>query len=291
MHMNLKASVLSIGFCLLGSMLFSQDLSVRFKAGLGFSQILGDAETVNDEEVEEVRFTNGFHLGIGLGVPFTDHFGARAMVLYMQRGMEYSYEGPSYFVFDGANGNLLPSIGGNRKTTLEVTNSYISIPLTAYARFNRIEFEAGVYAGLLVTSRADGELTFSNPSANLEPVTLTLDYDYNADGFERPTDVEVFNRFVNGVQGSVPQTINAYYESVNNEEKRYNLFDFGLTADVAFYLNQGLYIGVGIDYGLLDVTNDEQDLNVSSLDPDRNFVSREDVDQNLTLKASIGFNF
>lgn len=289
--MNQKIIILSLFICLFSVQLVAQDLSIRFKAGLSYSLLLGDKEQVNGMDVEDVSLTNGFHVGLGLGYPLSDRFGLRAMLLYSQRGLEYKYDGSSYFVFDQINGDVLLSLGGNRKTTLEVTNSYLEIPITAYARLGRVELEGGFYAAVLVSSRGSGELTYSNTSANLDPVSIALDYNYYSDSYNRPTDVDVFNRTVNGIQGTVPQTIGAYYESIDNDERRFNLFDFGLTASVAFYLNQGLYLGVGVDYGLLDATNNNQDISAVSLDPDRNFILREDTDQNVTLKASVGFNF
>lgn len=289
--MNWKITLLSLCIYLFCHSLMGQDLSIRFKAGLGFSQFLGDSEMVNGEEVESFGFTNGFHLGLGLGIPFSDRFGARAMILYSQRGIAYEYEGPSYFIFDGPNNGLLPSLGGTRNMSLEVTNSYIEIPLTAYAKLGRVEFEGGAYAAFLVSSRGDGELIFSNPSANVEPITISLDHDYYGDSFDRASNAETISRVINGVPGTVPQTIGAYYESIDNDERLYNLFDFGLTANVAFYLNAGLYISAGLDYGLVDVTNNEQDLSISELDENRAFITREDVDHNLTVKASIGFSF
>ncbi|MCB0615727.1 MAG: PorT family protein, partial [Phaeodactylibacter sp.] len=60
---------------------------------------------------------------------------------------------------------------------------------------------------------------------------------------------------------------------------------------LAFYLNQGLYVGLRVNYGLSDLTRTERDVSRKELDDSNNFIFREDKDRNLTLQASVGFSF
>ena len=55
--MNWKITLLCFGIFFSSNALLGQDLSVRFKAGLGFSQIIGDKET--EENTVSVRLRNG----------------------------------------------------------------------------------------------------------------------------------------------------------------------------------------------------------------------------------------
>ncbi|MEN0006283.1 MAG: outer membrane beta-barrel protein, partial [Bacteroidota bacterium] len=142
-----------------------EEIAVRFKTGLNFAQILGPSESVNGEEAEEYSFRTGFHVSGGIDYAWSEKWGARAMIGYSQKGSAFDFDGPSYLQFINPATNLpLFSVGGNRRMTLNITNSFIELPLSAYGRFGRVEVELGATIGYLITSRADGELTYSNVS-------------------------------------------------------------------------------------------------------------------------------
>ena len=63
-----------------------------------------------------------------------------------------------------------------------------------------------------------------------------------------------------------PTEVGAYY-NYNSDEKLFRRLDFGLVGGLAYYLNNGLYVGARYQFGLTDVTNDGNDLRVTA-DPD-----------------------
>ena len=51
---------------------------------------------------------------------------------------------------------------GTRNSELDVANSYIDLPVTAYYRLGNFEIEGGVSAGFLVGSRVRGGVTYTD---------------------------------------------------------------------------------------------------------------------------------
>lgn len=271
-----------------------EDISIRFKTGLNFSKLLGPSESINGQEVEDYSFRTGFHIAGGIDYSLSDRWGLRAMLSFMQKGTKYDFEGSSFLIFYSASSNLpVLSQGGNRKVLLSVNNSYLGIPISGYGRFGRVEIEAGATIGYLITSKAQGELIYSNPSANLDPVTVSLDYDYLNDSFSLPENPDpVTTRRINGQNAVVPTRIGAYYEALRNNEKKYNPIDLSLHAHFSFFLNRGLFIGLGVEYSLLDATNSKQDFSQVNIGADQQLQPiTNDADHYLVLQSSIGFNF
>jgi opacity protein-like surface antigen len=263
----------------------AQDLSYGFRAGLSFANLDGPKET--DETFD---LNTGFHIGFGFGVSFTDIWGARAELVYSQKGAKYEYDGASYLMLVSKTNREL-TYTGNRKTSLTINNSYIDIPVTVFARpVEWLEISAGAYAGFLAASGATGDLKFDSP--NLDPIALELDYNYYADE-AREGDTEspiAINAKNSSEEFLLANPAGAYYFL---SEKKANLFktiDFGLLGGLNFYLNRGLYLGGRVQYGLADVTNTDADFSAAQLDNGK-LVAREDKDSYLIYQASIGFNF
>ena len=84
--------------------------------------------------------------------------------------------------------------------------------------------------------------------------------------------------------------MSAYYDLDSKEGRPYKVFDAGLSAGAAYFLNGGLYFSALVNYGLLDVTNTELDFSYSEID-DLNFKTRDDRDNNLSFQFSLGFSF
>lgn len=277
----------------LGSNLIAQEISGGFRAGLNLSIIDGEAETNNNgDELEEFKYTQGFHIGGAVNFKFSDLWGLRAEVLYNQKGLEYRYEGPSYWIFPTVNDGEMISTG-TRQTELQITNGYIDIPLMAYIRFSRVELEGGVQVAFLVASRGFGEITYNGFTPNgipIGPFTADLDYNYFSDQTGRNDLPDVETRLVGGTIIEVPTTVGAFYER-EREDQLFNIVDVGLNAGLRFYINKGLFLGFRFNYGLLDVTNDEQDISAQILDAQGMPILRDDFDRNITLSASIGFSF
>lgn len=279
--------------------LFAQELSYGFKVGLNFSTIDGPKEmNIDGMEIEDFRNTTGFHVGAEVYIRLTDLFGFRSGLMFYQRGGEYRYDGPGYQFFVTDNGERLLA-NGTRNMILSVTNSYLDIPITAYYKFGeRFEIFGGAHASFLVGSQGSGDVTFSGVSAgNGTPVdfnSILLEYNFFRD--DVPNADELINALgstpleVDGKRISLPEQFGAYYEYEEKDGSFYNIFDVGLHGGVAFYLNKGLYISGAVNYGLLDATNETYDYTRTNTD-NGEFISRDDIDHNFTIQASLGFSF
>lgn len=279
-------TALLIGLGTLGA----QEYSFGFKAGLNFSTLEGQLESAeNGSELEELNLTRGFHFGPIFNLKLTDVFGLRAELLYSQKGVDYKYNGQSFWIFYPENENPFYHNGGNRNMRLFVNNSYLDLPLMAVVRLGRIEASAGVNVGLLLSSRATGEITYT--SANVEPFTIALEYNFAKD---EPTIDPGEDPFVKSIAGQgmfIPQQVGAYYGPFGRDNKLYNALDLGVNAGLSFYLSQGLFVGFRMNYGLLDTTKEEQDISAAQLGDNNTFLKRNDVDKNISLQASVGFSF
>jgi hypothetical protein len=269
----------------------AQEFSAGFRAGLNFSTFDAPSETDADGgNLEEYKLGSGFHVGGMANLKFTDEFGLRGELLYSQKGVAYNYTGLSFWVLPTVDGGQLIATG-DRATVLSITNSYIDIPIMAVGRFGRIEVSGGFSTGFLVSSRGSGELKFSGNTSDgstVAPFTVALDFNY-LQGREDVGEVEL--RDIAGKTVEIPKTLGAYYEELENSERLFNTLDVGLIGGVAFFVNEGLFMGLRVNYGLSDITKTDRDFSRQSLDEDNNYIPQEDTDRNLVLQASVGFSF
>lgn len=270
--------------------LVAQDFSFGFKAGLNFSKIDGPSEMDgNGSELEQVDFTRGFQFGPIFNLKFNDFFGVRAELLYSQKGMDYSYNGQSFWIFYPEVGDPLYHSGGNRNMRLFLSNSYFDLPLTGVVRWNRLEFSAGVNVGVLLSSKATGEVTYTGP--NIDPFTIALEFNYGKDEATADPGLNPMVKNVTGQTMLIPNQAGAHYAVFGTDDSLYRALDFGLNAGLSFYLSKGLFLGVRANFGLMDVSREEQDLNSTFLSDDNGFLTKDDIDKNLSLQASVGFSF
>lgn len=269
------------------------NFSGGFRAGLTFGTLSGPVESTDaGMALENMSFSSGFHVGATFNYKLTDIFGVRGELLYAQKGTNYDYDGESFWVFEPLIGSPVYS-SGTRRVSLDVTNSYLETPLSVYARFGKIEISGGVNPGILIGSRGFGELTYSGRTVlgtTIAPFTMNLEHQYRQDVFRGAVGTEVENRIIEGRPIEIPQTAGAYYEGLNNDEKLYRSFDVGLIGGLSFFLNESLFLGGRVHYGLSDVTNTQQDYARRTLDNNRNLILREDNDRNLVLYLSLGFS-
>lgn len=272
----------------------AQEFSGGFRAGLNFTTIDGPLDMSADgTELEAFEYSNGFHVGAMGTLRFTDIFGLRAELLYSQKGGVYNYNGDSYWIFTPTDGSGAFVANGTRETTLEVTNSYIDIPVMGVARFNKFEISAGMSIGFLVASRAAGETRFTGTSSQgdvITPFLLALDYNYFDEPFQQGENTAVFRRDIDNRPVEIPQTLEAYYQEAESDENLYKTLDLGLVGGVSYYLNRGLFVGVRLNYGLSDITNSSRDISRQTVDTASEFITRDDDDRNLNLQISVGFS-
>ncbi|MCB0662295.1 MAG: PorT family protein [Saprospiraceae bacterium] len=263
----------------------AQDLSYGFRAGI--NRYIQDGPL---EEGETVDYNSGFHIGFGFGMWFTDIWGVRAELMYNQKGVKYAYNGPSYVFLQDQNENPL-TFTGTRDMTLNVSSSYIDVPIMVFARATSwLELSAGVAPGFLIYSSGTGEMTFN--SSRLDSYTQELDYSYYGDklgeaDFSDPIQVENKNT---GNFVDVPSSAGAYYYQKEKDGSYYKVFDLGAVAGLSFYLNRGLYLGARYHFGLIDITNNKNDYSVVTLE-NGSQVLRDDKDTNKGWQISVGFNF
>lgn len=282
--------LLALPFCLT-----AQEISGGFKTGLNFSKFDGPVlETADGEALESFGYTTGFHVGAIVNFKLTDIFGFRSELLYSQKGTNYTYSGDSYLRLYNQLGDRNIVLSTERNTTISVTNSHIDIPILAYVRVGRFEFAGGANAAVLLGSVATGEVAFREVNTavgqQLDDIVITYDANYFQDGyqidnFSDPQTITIVN-----TPYIIPTIIGGYYDASDSEENLYHRFDVGLNAQVAFYLNQGLFLSTRLNYGLMDVTNEEQDIDFRRLDNGQ-VITRDDFDRNFSLQASLGFSF
>lgn len=284
--------------CLLATLgsfsLTAQEFSGGFRAGINFATISGPSEVSSSgSDLEEYKFSNAFHVGATANVFFNDYFGLRAELLYSQKGTDYNYNGESFWTFFTEDGQRIYATG-DRNTVLSITNSYIDIPFMAVGRYGRLELSAGLSLSFLVASRGSGELTFTGQTeagSTVDPFTVGLDFNYFDDSFQRTDIGETEPREVDGQTVLIPKTLGTNFQELEGEQDLFRTVDLGLIGGLAFYLNQGLYVGLRVNYGLSDISKTERDPSRRQLDEDKNLIFREDDDRNLVLQASVGFSF
>ncbi len=271
----------------------AQGLTYGFKAGLNFSNFSGELEQDDWGDIvdEEFRRITSFHVGVGFSYAFTDYFGARAELMYSQKGARYAYEGQSFQFFEFTNGSTELS-NGTRSTTNNIITSYIDLPLMVYIRpFSWLEFSAGPSIGLLAGATGLGQTSFSGRVGLIDVTdySLTIDYNYFKDeaGEADLTSTSLFK--IGNREAEIPNSIGAYYEFTEKDGNFFNILDLGINAGLAFYLSETFYVGGRFNYGLSDVTNNYYDFSqVQRGENDR--IPRSDFDRNVSIQASVGFN-
>ncbi|MDB4539096.1 MAG: outer membrane beta-barrel protein [Saprospiraceae bacterium] len=269
----------------------AQELSYGFRVGLNVSSLTG-----GETEIGESYSSNtGFHVGGGVRFEITDLFGIRGEVVFTQKGTKQTFEGNGPFIFRGANDKILTT--GNKSVSLNIANAYLEIPIMVYGKIGKkVEVFGGGYAGFLVGSTASGELIYTDGRVEgnnniIDPLNLTLDYNYNKQNAgELINDVENISLQVGAETVEIPNTLSAYYGLDSKTGKPYKVFDAGVSAGAAFFLNGGLYFSAIANYGLIDVTNSDLDFSNTDI-TGFDFNTRDDKDKNLSFQFSLGFSF
>lgn len=279
--------------CLVFTVAADAQLSYGFRAGLSYSKLLGDAE-VNQAgmELDEYRFASGFHIGFSINYAFTDLVGVRSELIFTQRGTEYTFDGDSYYFLARRTPNE-KVILGRRIMDYNISMATFEVPLIAYYKIGSVEISGGVNAAVILSSTGGGTLDFEGISPNnnpIDPFRVLLQYNYNKDAAQAASAQTQVVR-VDNVNFQTPTTIGAYYEFDEKDGNQFMAFDLGITGGLAFYLNEGLYLGGRVTYGLLDADDNQYDISLHQLGPNNAYISRSDKNQHLTIQASIGFLF
>ncbi|MEM6319760.1 MAG: outer membrane beta-barrel protein [Bacteroidota bacterium] len=270
------------------------NLTYGFKAGLSLSKLDGPSEINGGQDLEMNSNANGFLVGALFRYWFTDLVGIKWELLYAQKGTDYVFDGPGYQILPTDVGSRI-ILTGNQNINLNISNSYIDVPILLYGKFGRFEIEGGVNVGLLIASTASGVLNFNGQSQAGSPVDefiATLDYKYRRDD-PGEVDFELGTTTINvdGTPTNIPRILQAYYQFPEDRGNYFNVLDIGLNVGAYYYWNQGLFLGGRLNYGLTDVTKDDYDVSRVELDASQDFITRSDKDRNISLQFSIGFSF
>ena len=277
----------------------AQEFHIGIRGGVNLSTVKGPSES---GVIEKYSYANGFHFGVEGLYSLNDYFSIGTEILYSQLGANYTYEGPSYYIFFTDGNYLLKS--DNVKYNLNISNSYINIPVNIFFRpIKSLELKLGGYMGFLINPTATGKLSFGNK------FNQQLKYNYYSD--KKPSYYDYAGRLLhiktydeedNEIIRTTRKTANAYYQFRPEDYENdafYNVLDYGLNMGANYYINSGLYLGLSLQYGLADITNDKLDRSLKTLEDDGDlyfnnddhYIFRKDKDTNYNLQLSIGFRF
>ncbi len=266
-----------------------------FELGWSNSKIVGDLE-VDDmgKEAETQSFNPGFHLSFYARRHFTDNSGLQFGLAYAQRGGINEFDGHSYYTF-GQSTTSPVTRRVFRRETQDILNGYLDIPVIVFHKFgNRLEVGAGVYGGILIASKSDGDMRISDAQTNIrfDPFFVTTEKKYLRDNFGDAVEGGMQDITFSGQTIQEPRIIGAYYEFLEDPgESLYNRMDYGVIGQVGFYFNESLNLKVRLSYGLADVTKQEADLAKGSILDNTTLNTRDDKDRNLSMQISLGFLF
>ena len=265
---------------------------VGVRAGLNYSKFSGELE-----EGENYSLGSGFHFGVNYTYLFNDFFGLRGELLYIQRGTKQSYFSEETYNF------IRPPFGekfvefGEVDMNLEVSNAYLSIPITAQIELSRkFEVFGGLSLDFLVGPTGRGKIDFTSRDNPLD-IFYIQSYDHRY-GSDLPAQFNTISQqsiaiIVDGERLDIPKIVGAYYifDSEEKTGKRFKSVDSHLILGANYFINTGFYIGVRAEYGLADITNNEMDISLTELGPENSFILRNDKDNSLNFSVSFGFRF
>jgi len=216
-------------------------------------------------------------------------------LLYVQRGATYNFADPEVY-------NIFRPVGtferfveiGDKEETIEISNGYLSFPITAQWQVSsKFELYGGISLDLLVNATGRGRLDFETDEFFFEQ---SYDFRYNGDeAGEVPFRVGRGMVFIesNGELLTLWRTQAAYYKLFENEKvgNKFNLLDGHLIFGVNYFINSGFYVGIRGQYGLGDITNENLDFSVRELNDDNTFILRNDRDRSVSAAVSFGFRF
>lgn len=275
--------------------LSAQELGAGFKIGFTLSQFDGPSEMAMGQSLESYEPINGFAIGGSISLKMSSLWGFTGEILYNQRGTDYTYDGPSYYIFDRGTPDQLIAVG-NRKTDLQISNAYIEIPLSIYIEpVKRVKISAGPYAGFLVNATAGGDLTFTDGqagNAGVDEFTIALDYNFGRDEVGIGEDDETQMVRVGGEFRRVPETADAYFLFEENRDgSTYKTLDYGIQTGLSVTISRGIYLGARYSHGLADISDEDLNVSKKEIESDGNFISLDEKDTNRSWQFFFGFSF
>tara|TARA_R110000737_G_C14584179_1_gene486284 strand:+ start:963 stop:1844 length:882 start_codon:yes stop_codon:yes gene_type:complete len=275
----------------------SQAQTFGVRSGLNYSKFLGPSISA-DNATEKYGLSSGFHFGLSYAYDFTDIFSLRTELVYIQNGSTYEYDGDSYYIIRDLARSKTTIEKGDVDYDLNISNAYISIPIMANYRIsNKWEIFGGPYVNLLIGPTGRGKLRFQSYE-NPDDIVFrqSLDFKYNSDAGAQifgssPQASDRIGIIVDGEVVDLERFAGAYTRQGERTGNKFNFLDIGLTAGAHYFLNKGFFVGFQIDYGLVDLTNNDVDFSLKDVNPDNSFQFSDDKDSHLGIHASFGFRF
>lgn len=269
----------------------AQGYNIGIRAGLNQSKFLGPTEPRAEESY---GLNGGFHFGLNFQWNFNDFIGVRSEVLYTQIGSSYDFYSPQgYYIFNLATDSRF-LLQDTSSISLNHSHAYIQLPQTIHITVTeKLELFAGGYIGFLINPVATGTRTFGGEGFTQEhSFEQGLDYDYFDDDagsfnfLSRPILIRVIGQDVD-----LPGVVGAYYLQNSKRSNKYYSLDFGLRAGASYYLNRGLYLMLGAEYGMKDITRNSADISNREINNNSTFIYNNDRDRNFNVSISLGFRF
>ncbi len=285
------------------ALIFLQGLKAQgwgfgFKVGMTQSKLDGPSEQANGNDLESNANAGGFMVGAIFKYKITELAGIRAELLYNQKGTNYNFTGDGYQFLPAQGQPTNTLLTGSQRIDLDISNSYLNIPIMGYGRLGKFELEGGISLGVLLSSNGSGEVEIDGISPLGNPVGVyngVLEYRFNNTDPRRIGSVaaDVVELNVDGQMLTFPKFLDAYHRFPNqvglDSDRVFNALDMGVVGGINYYWNSTLYIGGRMYYGLSDVTNNNSGYDVSKVD--FNGGRRNDKDRNVSLQFSLGFSF
>ena len=174
--------------------------------------------------------------------------------------------------------------------TVNISNNYLDFPLMGYGKFGRFEFNAGFNISLLAGSVGAGQLKFTGVSPVVDEFTLNLDYRYIGDDAREASRFGLQEIRVSNEKVNIPTQVGAYYEYDMKDGNLFRFLEISYLAGINFYLNDGLYLGLRGNFGLLDVTRAAMDRTYQTFENNLPAL-RNDTDKQVSYQLSLGFSF
>ena len=280
-------------FYILGLLLicfsYSNAQSIGIRAGLNYSQIQGPVEPG-----ESYGLTGGFHFGFNYGYKFSRELALRFELLYTQIGSKYSFDGDSYYVIYFSPDRTIYE-PGKKEVNLNISTAYINLPVTLnYQLSKKFEVYGGLGMSFMVNPTGNGTLRFESHERP-EGIVFRqgLDYRYFSDqakgGQFLPNRILAIIVDENIV--TLPRFAGAYYQFEEKRRNQLSFFDLNATIGINYFFNKGLFMGLRVDRGLLDVMRNDMHPSQVSYNPEGGLIFRDSKEINLGYQFSIGFRF
>jgi hypothetical protein len=278
------------------------DYKFGFRAGATVSQMFGPMEKdAAGNSLESNKMTARICVGGTFSMPFNDHIGLGAEVLFSQKGALNRFEADnSYLRLDGtvSNMNSTQTFSGHKRIrSVNITNGYVEIPVTfyAFAIKDRLMFDFGPSISFLVSSRSLGILKYGviDP-VNPDPADfLEIELDLRGTDDAGALGDRAVDKTGKLDQTTIiyPSKIGSYYNFNEKKGSLFNTLDYGLNFGASLFFTKGLRVGTRVYYGLADVTNNNYDVQQSSLDANREFIFKKDRDTNFGVQLFIALQF